>query len=177
MRRALAASALSAGEAVDDDGEEADDSVDDGLNTSRDGVDNGHDAVADGAENRLDLWYCQYTVLLDIGGSDGTYAGYNGAHGCGCVWFVVCEGGVAVCVYVEGCVFVCGCFAGRRKGELRNVLRKNNAAPDLYLIANQNQRLRFPMTSACNHPLQPLHCPAHSHPNPCSCTNPIPSLI
>lgn len=110
MRRALAASALSASETVDDDGEEADDGVDDSLDTGRDGVDNGHDAVADGAEDRLDLLCCQYFVLLDIGGSSDTYAGYNCAHGCGCVWFVVRVELMCMCMWRDVYLFADVCW-------------------------------------------------------------------
>jgi hypothetical protein len=55
MRGSRSPAALAAGEAADDNGEEADNGVDDGLDAGGDGVDNGHDAVSDGAEDALDL--------------------------------------------------------------------------------------------------------------------------
>jgi hypothetical protein len=55
MRSSRPLSALAAGEAADDYGEEADNGVDDGLDAGGNGVDNGHDAVSNGAEDALDL--------------------------------------------------------------------------------------------------------------------------
>jgi hypothetical protein len=65
MRRSPPASALAAGEAVDDDAKEADNGVDDGLDTGCDGVDNGHDAVADCPEDGLDLLDLLVTLRVE----------------------------------------------------------------------------------------------------------------
>jgi hypothetical protein len=87
-------------QAADDDAEQRDNGVDDGLETGGNGVDNRHDAVADGAENRLDLLCLLVQARLkntqDV--KEGTYAGYNSAHYCGCV---VCS---LMCVVVSDVV-------------------------------------------------------------------------
>jgi hypothetical protein len=93
-----------AGQAADDDVEEADDAVDGGHDDAADAVDDGHDGPPDGAETGLDLEKGGRYVSMGMWESwwlwdMWTYARDDGAHFDGVYWVglvMVCCGGFAV---------------------------------------------------------------------------------
>lgn len=82
-RASARAAAVAAGQAADEDLEEADDAADDGVQDATNAADDGHDARADGAEQACDL---RGVLVLgsDLSGGDGmvkrTYARDDGSH-------------------------------------------------------------------------------------------------
>lgn len=122
LHAAAAGASTAAGETADDDVEEGDDAVDDGGAHGADGVDNGHDDIADGAEDGLDL-LGSVSIARTCGRARDrgvAYARDNGAHGVGCVGYLlfwlwlfvgVLVGGVPSCArplwsgLVVGCCF------------------------------------------------------------------------
>ncbi|EQL00277.1 hypothetical protein OCS_04011 [Ophiocordyceps sinensis CO18] len=84
--RAPALPAVAAGEEGDDDAAEGDDAADDGLEDAADAADDGHDAAANGLQGGSDLREGGgRSAKLDEGMEREryTYAGDDGAHGCG----------------------------------------------------------------------------------------------